>query len=140
MLAERILGKLRAKVTHHSIAANFGDHAGGSDTQADAIAIDYRRLRKWKWDHRQAVDQNMIGLVDQCFDCKAHGFMARTQNVDSIDLDRIDNANSPSQFGISDQFAIDLLAQFRRKLFGIIQATMTESFGQNHRSRHDGAR
>jgi hypothetical protein len=110
VLAKRILRKLRAKVTHHSIAANFGDHACGGDTQTNAIAIDYRRLRKWKWDHRQTVDQNMIGLVDQRFDCEAHGFMARTQNVDSIDLYGIDNANSPCDFGMSDQFAIDFLA------------------------------
>jgi len=110
MLAERILWKLRAKVTHHSIARNFGDHACGSDALADAITIDYRRLREWERDDRQTIDQNMIGLVDQRFDCEAHGFMARTQNVDSIDLYGIHNADSPSQFGISDQFAINLLA------------------------------
>jgi hypothetical protein len=52
----------------------------------------------------------MIGLIDQRFDCKAHGFMTRTQNVDSIDLYGIDNADSPSDFGMSDQFAINLLA------------------------------
>jgi hypothetical protein len=110
MLAERILGKLRAKVTHHSIARDLGDDAGGSDAQADAITIDYRRLRKWKRDYGQTIDQNMIGLVEQRFDCKTHGFMARTQNVDSIDLDRIDNADSPSDFPVRDQFAIDFLA------------------------------
>jgi hypothetical protein len=52
----------------------------------------------------------MIGLIDQRFDCKAHGFMARTQNVDSIDLYGINDADSPSDFGISGQFAINLLA------------------------------
>jgi hypothetical protein len=110
MLAERILRKLRAKVTHHSIARDFGYYAGGSDAQANAITIDDSRLRKRKWDDGQAVDQNVVGLIDQRFDCKAHGFMARTQNVDSIDLDRIDDADSPSDFRIRDQFAIDFLA------------------------------
>ena len=110
MLAERILRKLRAKVTHHSIAGDFGDYAGGSDAQANAITIDDGRLWKWKWNHRQAVDQDMVGLVDQRFDCKAHGFMARAQNVDPVDLDGIDNADSPSDFRISDEFAIDFLA------------------------------
>ena len=110
MLAKRILRKLAAKVTHHSIARDLGDHARGSDAQADAIAIDYRGLRKWKWDDRQTIDQDMIGLVDQRFDCKTHGFMARTQNVDSIDLYRIDNADGPSDFRVRDQFAIDFLA------------------------------
>ena len=31
MLAERIVRKLRAKVTHHSIARDLRDYAGGSD-------------------------------------------------------------------------------------------------------------
>ena len=31
MLAERILWKLRAKVTHHSIARDLGDDAGGGN-------------------------------------------------------------------------------------------------------------
>jgi|SRR5437870_9517571 len=110
MLAERILRKLPAKVTHHSVACDLRDHACGSDAQAEAITIDDCSLRKWKRDHWQTIDQDMIGLVDQRFDCKAHGFMARTQNVDSIDLYGIDNADSPPDFRISDQFAIDFLA------------------------------
>jgi hypothetical protein len=110
MLAKRILRKLPAKVTHHSVARDLGDYAGGSDAHADAIAIDDRRLRKWKRNDGQTVDQDVVRLFDQCFDCKAHGFMARAQNVDSIDLDRINDTDSPSDFGMSDQFAIDFLA------------------------------
>jgi hypothetical protein len=110
VLAERILRKLRAKVTHHSIARDLGDDAGGGDAQALAITIDNRGLRKWKRDHRQTIDQNMIGLVHERCDRKPHGAVARPQNVDSIDLDRIDNADSPSDFGISDQLPIDFFA------------------------------
>jgi len=110
MPAERILRKLRAKVTHHSVARDLGDHTGGSDAQADAIAIDDCRLREWKGNHGQTIDQNVVGVVDQRLDCEAHGFMARTQNVYSIDFDGINNADSPSDLGIGDQFAIDFLA------------------------------
>ena len=102
MLAERILRKLRAKVTHHSVARDLGDYAGGRDAQTDAITIDDSRLRKWKRDNRQTIDQNMVGLVHQRFNCKAHGFMARTKNVDPIDLYGIDNADSPCDVQISD--------------------------------------
>ena len=56
MLAERILGKLPAKVTHHSVAGDLGDDAGSSDAQADAITIDDGRLWKWERDYGQAVD------------------------------------------------------------------------------------
>ena len=132
MLAERILRKLRAKVTHHPVARDLGNHAGGSDAQADAITLDDRGLRKRKWDDRQPVDQDVVGRLDQGFDRQAHGAVARAQNVDSIDLDGIDNTDSPSDFGISGQFAIDFLAYFRRKLFGIIQAAVTEFLRKNH--------
>ena len=50
VLAERILRKLRAKVTHHSIPGDLGNYTGRGDAQADAITIDDRRLWKWKRD------------------------------------------------------------------------------------------
>src|SRR5207302_990613 len=95
MLAERILRKLPAKVTHHSVACDLRDHACGSDAQTEAITIDDCSLRKWKRDHRQTIDQNMIRLFDQRSDCEAHGLVAGAQNVDPVDLERIDNANGP---------------------------------------------
>jgi hypothetical protein len=110
VLAERILRKLSAKVTHDPVARDLGDDAGGSDAQADAITVDYGGLRKWKRNDGQPVDQDVVGRLDQGFDCQAHGAVARAQNVDSIDLDGINNTDSPSDFGISDQFAIDFLA------------------------------
>jgi hypothetical protein len=137
VLAEAILGKLSAKVTHHPITRNLGDHAGGSDAQADAITVDDGGLRKWKRNYRQSVDQDVLGRFDQGFDRQAHGAVARAQNVDAIDLDRINNTDSPSDFGIRDKFAIDLFAQFRCELFGIVQTTMTEFFGENHCGRDD---
>jgi hypothetical protein len=110
VLVKTILRELGAKVTHHPVARHLGDHAGGSDTHADAIAIDDRRLRKRKRDHGQPIDQDVVGRLDQCFDRETHRAMARTQDVDPINFDRINNANSPSDLGISGQFAIDFLA------------------------------
>jgi hypothetical protein len=66
--------------------------------------------------------------------------MARTQDVDPVDLDRIDNADGPSDFGIRNQIAINFFAQFRRELFGIVQTTMPKSFGKNRRSGNDRTR
>ena len=68
MLAEAILGKLRAKVTHHSVAGDLGDHARRRNAQADAIAINDCGLRKRKRDHRQTVNQHVIGRFEQSFD------------------------------------------------------------------------
>jgi len=58
--------------------------------------------------------------------------MACSQNVDAIDLDRIDYADRPSDVGIGHQLRVNFLTQFRGKLFGIVQATMTKFFGQNN--------
>jgi len=131
VLGEAILGELSAKVTHHPVARHLGDDAGGSDAQANAIAVDDGRLRKGKRDDGQPIDQSVIWRFDQGFDRHTHGAMARAQDVDPIDLDGINNADSPSDFGIRDQVAINLFAQFRRELFGIVQATMTEFFRKN---------
>jgi hypothetical protein len=140
VLAEAILGELSAKVTHHPVARHLGDDAGGSDAQADAIAVDDGRLRKWKRDDGQPIDQSVIWRFDQGFDRQTHGAVARAQNVDPIDLAGINNTDSPSYFGIRDQVAINLFAQFRRELFGIVQASMTEFFRKNHCGRDDWTR
>jgi hypothetical protein len=137
VLGEAILGELSAKVTHHPVARHLGDDAGGSDAQADAITVDDGRLRKWKRDDGQPIDQSVIWRFDQGFDRQTHGAVARAQDVDPIDLDGINNGDSPSDFGSRDQFAIDFLAQFRRELFRIVQAAMTKFFGKNHCGRDD---
>ncbi len=132
VLGEAILRELSAKVTHHPVARHLGDDAGGSDAQANAIAVDDGRLRQRKRDDGQPIDQNVIWRFNQGFDRQTHGAMARAQDVDPIDLDGINNADSPSDFGIRDQVAINLFAQFWRELFRIVQAAMTEFFAENH--------
>jgi len=120
VLVKAILRELGAKVTHHPVARYLGDHARCSDAQTDAVAVNNRSLRKRKRNDWQSIDQNMIGRVDQCGDCQAHRSMARAQNVDAINLNGIDSANCPSDFGIRYQIRMDLLAQFRCKLLGIV--------------------
>ena len=60
VLAKAILRELRAKVTHHSVARYLGNHACGSDSQADAIAVDDRRLGERKRGHGQPINQDVI--------------------------------------------------------------------------------
>jgi len=103
VLVEAILRELGAKVTHHPVARYLGDHAGCSDAQTDAVAVNNRSLRKWKRNNWQSIDQNMLGRVDQRRDCQAHRSMARAQYVDAIDLNGIDSADHPSDFGIGHQ-------------------------------------
>src|SRR3954447_14347851 len=140
VLAETILRELRAKVTHHPVAGDLRDHACCGDAQTDAIAIDNCRLRKWKRNYRQTINQNVVWRLEQCSNREAHRTVARAQYVNPVDLNRIDNAHGPSDFGIRNQFAIDFFAQFRRELFGIVKTTMPEFFGKNCRSGNDRPR
>jgi len=107
VLAETILRELRAKVTHHPVAGDLRDHACGGDAQTDAIAIDDCRLRKWKRNYRQTINQNVVGRFEQRFNREAHRTVARAQNVNPIDLNRIDNSDRPSDVGIRNELAID---------------------------------
>src|SRR4029077_10172 len=66
--------------------------------------------------------------------------MARAQNVDAIDLDGIDHANGPSDFGVGHQLRINFLPQVRHELLGIVQAAMTEFFRKNSCSGHNRTR
>jgi hypothetical protein len=100
VLAEAILWELGAKVTHQPVARYLGDYAGGSDAQANAVTVDDGSLGKWKRNDGQSINQNVIGLVNERRDRQAHRLMARAQNVDAIDLDGIDRADCPSDFGI----------------------------------------
>jgi hypothetical protein len=140
VLIEAILGKLSAKVTHDPVPGYLGDHAGGSDAQANAITIDNCGLREWEGNYRQTINQNVVRRFEQRFNREAHRTVAGAQDVDPIDFDGINNSDGPADCRFSDQFAIDFFAQFRRKLFGVIQATMTEFFRENHCGRYDWPR
>ena len=140
VLAETILRELCAKVTHHLVARYLGDYAGSSDAQANAVSVDDGCLRNRKRNDWQSVDQDVLRRIDQSTDREAHRSMAGTQNVDAIDLYGINHANGPSDFRIGHQLRINFLSQFRRKLFGIVQATMAEFFRKNYCSGYDRAR
>jgi hypothetical protein len=131
MLAEGILRKNGTEVTHHSVPGNFRDHTGSSDGEAEAIPIDNRGLGNWKRNNGQAIDQNMVRRAGERCDGLAHRFVRCAQNVDPVDFHGIDNADRPAQIGIRDQGLINFFTQFRRKLFGIIQAPVTEFFRKN---------
>ena len=100
VLAETILWKLRAKVTHDPVARDLRNHACCGNAQTNAIAIDNCRLRKWKRNHGQTINQNVVGRFEQRFNRDTHRTMTRTQDINPVDLDRIDNADGPSDFRI----------------------------------------
>jgi len=140
VLTKTILRKLRTKVTHDPIPRDLRDDASRRNTQANAIAIDNRRLRKWKGNDRQTVNQNVFRRFEQRFNREPHRTMTRAQDVNPVDLKRIDNTDGPPDFGIRNQLAINFFAQFRPELFGIIQTRMSKFCWKNRRSGNNRPR
>jgi hypothetical protein len=120
MLAEAILRKMGTEVTHHSVTRNLRDHTGSGDGKAEAIAIDNGGLGNWKGNNGQAINQYMVGRAGERCNGLAHRSVSRAQNIDAVDLHRIDNTDRPTEVGVRDQVAINFFAQVRRELFGIV--------------------
>ena len=100
VLAEAIFGKLRAEVTHHSVARHLRNHARCRDGQAVAIAVDDCRLWKRKRKNGETVNKNVRGRNRERRQRDPHGFVRCTQNVDSIDFQMIDNPYPPRDFAV----------------------------------------
>jgi len=73
----------------------------------------------------------VIGRRTEGGNSGAHRFVGRAQNVDSIYLKVIDDADRPNDLGIAREIEINFFAQFRRKLFRIVEFAMPKSFRQN---------
>src|SRR4029453_1586982 len=120
MLAEAIFRKMGAEVTHHSVSRNLRDHTGSGDGKAEAIAIDNSGLGNWKRNNGQAINQHVVGRAGERCNGLAHRSVSGTQNINAVDLDRIDNTDCPTKVGVRDQVVINFLAQVRRELLGIV--------------------
>jgi hypothetical protein len=132
VLAEAILRKTRAEVPHNRVPRDFRDHAGGGNGEAVAIAVDDRSLGVGERKHRQAIDEHMLGLHGQGLDRDPHGFMGRAQNVDGVDLYRIDDPDRPANGLVRQELFVNLLPLFRQELFGIVQLPVPEFLRENN--------
>jgi hypothetical protein len=121
VLAETIFRKTRAEVAHNRITSDFRDHRGGRDGETVAIAIDNGGLGERKGKDRQAVDENVLRLEGEGGNGRAHRLMGRAQDVDRVDLDRIDDAYCPCDPAVRDEILINLFAFLRQQLFRIVQ-------------------
>jgi hypothetical protein len=139
VLAEAILGKARAKVAHNRVAGDLGNHTGGGDAEAEAIAIDDRRLRQRKRKNRETVDEDVVGLKAQGADGSAHRLVGGAQDVDRINLNRIDDPDRPRDRAVRDQFVINLFAALREKLLRVVQPAVPEFFGKDDCGGYDRA-
>src|SRR5207237_10330259 len=87
MLAETIVGKMRAEVTHHSVAGELGDHTGGGNAEAETIAVNDGGLPKWKRNNWQASDQNVIGRNGKRGNGLAHRVVRDAERNDPVELE-----------------------------------------------------
>jgi hypothetical protein len=126
VLAEAILREARAEVAHNRVARDFRDDARSRNAEAVAIAIDDGGLRQGKGKHRQAIDEDVLGLGGQGFEGGAHRLVGRAQDIDRVDLHRIDHADRPEKGGVREEILVNFLAFLGEELFGIVQLPMTE--------------
>ena len=110
MLAEAILRKMGAEVTHHSVPRNFRDHTGSGDGKAEAIAIDNSRLGNWKGNNGQAINQDVIRHAGEGGNGGAHRFVRSAQDIDPVDFHGIDNAHRPAEVRIGGEIVINFFA------------------------------
>jgi len=139
VLAEAIFGKARAEIAHNRVARDLGNDTGRGNGETVAIAIDNGRLGEREGKNGKAIDEDMIGLEAECVDGRAHRLVGSAENIDRIDLNRIDDSDSPDDGLVVHQFAIDFFTAFGGKLFGVVELTMAEFFGEDNCGRYDGA-
>jgi hypothetical protein len=137
MLAEAILRKTRAEVAHNRIARHFRDYGRGRDAETVAIAVDDRGLRQRKGKNREAVDENVLRLKGEGGDGRAHRLVGRAQDVDHVDLDRINDAYRPRDSAVRHEIAINFFAFLRQQLFRIVQLPVPEFLRENYRGGYD---
>jgi len=140
VLAEAILRETRAEVAHNRVARDFRDHARRRDTEAVAVAVDDGGLGQGKGKHRQPVDENVLGLNGEAGEGRAHGLVGRPQDVDHVDLDRIDDSDRPRDGIVRDEVVINFFALLRQELFRIVQFPMPELFRKDNGRGHDRSR
>ena len=114
--AEAILRETRAEVAHNRVASDLGDDARGGDREAIAIAVDDGRLGQGEGKNGEAVDENVLRLKGEPGNGRAHRLVGGAQNVDGVDLDRVDNPNGPCNGIVRHKIVVDLLAFLRQKL------------------------
>jgi len=132
VLAEAILRETRAEVAHNRIAGDLCDHARGRNTQAVTIAVDDCGLGERERKNRQAIDQDMLRLKGESRQREVHRLVGRTQNIDRVDLDGIDNSHRPRERVVGQQFVVDGLPFFRQELLRIVQLPVPEFLRENH--------
>ena len=70
----------------------------------------------------------MIGRPVQPVEREAHRFMCGAQNINLIDLDRVDHADAPKDIVARHQLVVDFLTQLRQQLLRVFQFPVPEFF------------
>jgi hypothetical protein len=73
----------------------------------------------------------MLRLKGEPRQREAHRLVGRTQNVDRVDLNRIDDSNRPRDRAVRHQVFVDCLPFFRQELLRIVQLPVLEFLREN---------
>lgn len=139
VLAEAIFGKARAEIAHDRVARDLGNDAGRGNGKAEAIAVDDGGLGQGERKNGKPIDEHVIGPEAERFDGRAHRLVGGAEDVDRVNLKRIDDSDRPGDCLVGDQFVIDFFTAFGEKLLGVVQSGVAKFFGEDHRRRYDRA-
>src|SRR5215210_2919557 len=92
---ESIAGINRIQFDHNAISGDLRYHTRRRDRKAAPVTTYKRRLWTGKWLNRQPVNERMLRRDPQRANGAAHRFVARTENVEPVDLVTLDHRNSP---------------------------------------------
>ena len=133
-----VRGILPVELLHHPVACHLGDHAGRSDAQADAVALDDGGVRHRERVHRQTVDQRVVWPQVQRQERPAHGLVRRAEDVQAVHLAGVQRGAGPDDVQRGRQFPVNLLTPYRCQPFGIVQVPVLEPIRQDDGCRDDG--
>ena len=66
--------------------------------------------------------------------------MGGAEDVDPVDLERIDDADRPADREVGDQIAVNFFAPLGQELLGVVQPLVSELFRKNNGGGHDRTR
>src|SRR5205085_2553594 len=116
VLAEAILGISGAKVAHNRVPRDLRDHARGGDREAVAVPVDDGGLREGEWEYREAINEYVVGLNREDGKGEPHRLVGGAQDIDRVDLDRINDSHRPVNRIVRDEVPVNLLALLRQEL------------------------
>jgi len=138
VLLETVFGIAGGGFDHEPVARDFRQNGSGGDAVRTAIAFDQSLLRGGEIPHGQPVDEGEVG-IRETLDGAPHAGVGGSENVEPVDLRRIDHGDRPFNPDVAGQGFVELLAGGGGEFLGIVELLERKRFAENDRGDNHGA-